>query len=99
MHEALGASEVRRYAEVLDPEIFNLGIGGEHLQDGSGASSTQKRYDWRCVVRQRLDPHLDESSAAKVDHRARIVSERVQTRDDPTDAGTAHHVDGDSELL
>src|SRR5206468_9737729 len=45
------------------------------------------------------DPHFDKPSAAEIEHRARIVSQRVQTRDDPSHAGTANHVDGDRALF
>ena len=99
MHEALGASEVRRYAEVLDPEVFNLGVGSEHLQNRGGVPATEKGYERRRVVPQRLDTHLDESSPAELDHRARIVSQRVQGGDDAADAGAANDVDGDCELF
>ena len=41
VHEALGAREIRRYAKILDPQIFNLRVGGEHLDDGGSAPSIQ----------------------------------------------------------
>ena len=90
MDDHLGAREVRRYAEVRDPEILNEHVAEHRLEQLHRTGATHECDHWHSEIAR--DFVADETSAADLGHRGNIVSQRVQAGHHRAHARATHHV-------